>query len=53
MTKSEVNKWWRGLDYERKVDISDDYFLGIDDPEEEWYNLSWKQKLQICKSESR
>lgn len=53
MKESEIEKWWRGLNYERKVEISDDYFSGIDDPEEEWYNLSLKRKLRVYKSENR
>ena len=53
MTKLEVEKWWRGLDYERKVEISDDYFAGIDDPDGEWFNLDYKQKLKIYKLENR
>ena len=48
-----VGQWWRNLDYDRKVEISEDYFPCIDDPEEEWFNLSEKQKLRIYKSENR
>ena len=63
MTKSEVEKkkvlmWWRGLDDDTKEEIScdygfatDDYGFDTDDPDEGWFKLSYKQKLEISKSE--
>ena len=48
-----VEQWWRNLDYDRKVEVSEDHFPGIDDPDEEWFNLNEKQKLRIYKSENR
>ena len=48
-----VKRWWRNLDYDRKVEVSEDYFPGDDDLWEEWFNLSDKQKLRIYKPENR
>lgn len=53
MEKSEVEQWWRSLDDDTKENIADDYGLDIDDPDGEWFNLSWEQKLKIYKSENR
>ena len=53
MTKSEVEKWWRSLDDDTKVDIADDYGLDTYDPDGEWFGLDWKKKLQIYKSENK
>jgi len=53
MTESEVNQWWRSLDDDTRINIADDYGLDTYDPDEEWFNLSWKRKLKIYKSENR